>query len=294
MPTGESDNASETTSSLRTLAAQDREPMPPPPPRPAQPRDGGPLDRGGLPGGYDVYHSTPPHALVDALRGRFQGLHRNRPFAMALLPHGATSVQVRQLQVLVRPVERAPTTSATCVSSGSTSTSRTRARVGPAPRLGAHAHRPTVRATACDKRRRPGTNSATAEVRHPQHPPVQWPGGVRQLNSPRKGTQPPGNGGAVCGGAAEVARGALGHGNPSVVCMVVCGTGHYYQARITPQPLERHWNLGAVHSRLPRETALPDGPTTLPPDHLQDPLTTIVSGRSGSWQPGHALYCLWQ
>ena len=56
---------------------------------------------------------------------------------------------------------------------------------------------------------------------------------------------------------------------------------------ITPRPLARHWDL------LPRETGLPDGPTTLPPNFPPDPLTAIVSGRAGSWHLGHALYCLW-
>ena len=43
---------------------------------------------------------------------------------------------------------------------------------------------------------------------------------------------------------------------------------------------------------LPRDMGLPDVPTTLHPSELQDPLTTSVSGRAGSWHPGYAFYNL--
>ena len=80
--------------------------MPSAPPRPPQPRDRGPLGQAELRENCDVYYNTPPHALVDTLRRHFQGLHPNRRFAVALLPHGAGNVYVRQLQTKLTPGER--------------------------------------------------------------------------------------------------------------------------------------------------------------------------------------------
>ena len=74
----------------------------------------------------------------------------------------------------------------------------------------------------------------------------------------------------------------LRRSSSSTVAMVVSENGHYYQVRITQAPLARRWDLEAVDSMLPREMALPDGQTPLPPDQPPDPLTTIVSGRAGS------------
>ena len=76
--------------------------------------------------------------------------------------------------------------------------------------------------------------------------------------------------------------------------MVVWEDGHYYQVRVTPRPLARHGDLEAVTSMLSRGMLLPDGPTPLSQDKPRNPLTTIVSGRAGSWTPGHAHYCLWR
>ena len=76
--------------------------------------------------------------------------------------------------------------------------------------------------------------------------------------------------------------------------MIVLENGHYYQVRIIPHPQESHWSLEAVDSMLPATTALPDIPSPLLNDQPPDPLTAIVSGTAGTWQPGCALYCLWR
>ena len=76
------------------------------------------------------------------------------------------------------------TTSSKCGPCGSTSISRTRGVVGPSPRLGTHAHRPADRAPACTKRRGPGTSRDAAEGRRPQHPAVQWAGGLEKAGRP--------------------------------------------------------------------------------------------------------------
>ena len=95
-------------------------------------------------------------------------------------------------------------------------------------------------------------------------------------------------------GPGKSHAGPPGGGTPRVLSTVVLEKGTYYQMRITLQPLAQHWDLGGVNSMLPRDTAVPDGPTTLPPDQPPDPLTTIVSGSAGTWHPGRALYCLWR
>ena len=45
---------------------------------------------------------------------------------------------------------------------------------------------------------------------------------------------------------------------------------------------------------LPASAALPHGPDFLTHNQPPDPLTANVSGEAGTWQPGHALYCLWR
>ena len=89
------DDASGDNPSPDTLAARDREPMPPPPLRP--PHAGDHLDLEELRRVYDIYYRTPSHNLVDALRVNFQGVRGNRRFAAALLPHGATNFGVQHL-----------------------------------------------------------------------------------------------------------------------------------------------------------------------------------------------------
>ena len=63
-----------------------------PPPSPAQPRDTGTLKQEELRGSYKVYHSTPPHALVDALWQQSQDLLPKGRFSVDPLPHAVTSV----------------------------------------------------------------------------------------------------------------------------------------------------------------------------------------------------------
>ena len=45
---------------------------------------------------------------------------------------------------------------------------------------------------------------------------------------------------------------------------------------------------------LPLTTDLPDSPTPLLPGQPPDPLTAVVSETAGTWQPSHALSCLWR
>ena len=101
MHTGPGNNASREAPLPGTLAAREREAMPPPPPRP--PQLGDPLGLEELRRVYDVYHGMPPHDLLGALQGQFQSVHPDRHFAVALLPHGATNICVRQLQALLTP-----------------------------------------------------------------------------------------------------------------------------------------------------------------------------------------------
>ena len=82
--------------------------MPPPSPRPAPSRGMGLLDPEALRGAYDVYHRTPRHALVVALRRHFKGLRPDRCFALAPLALGAANIYVRQCQALLSPQERCP------------------------------------------------------------------------------------------------------------------------------------------------------------------------------------------
>ena len=81
---------------------------------------------------------------------------------------------------------------------------------------------------------------------------------------------------------------------PSTVAMVVLESGHYYQVRMTPRPLDNNWDLEAADSMLPRDVDLPEGPTPLLLDQPPDRLGAIVSGATGTWHQGHGLYCLWR
>ena len=78
--------------------------MPPPPPRPAQRRNTDPFDEAELRAVYNIHANTPSSGLVAALREHLQDVHRNRLFAVVLLPHAAaTEIFVLQLQALVTP-----------------------------------------------------------------------------------------------------------------------------------------------------------------------------------------------
>ena len=89
-----------------TLAARDREIMPPPPRRP--PHVGDHLDLEELRTAYNIYHRTPSTTVVDALRMHFHDVRGDRRFAAALLPHGTTNICVRQLQALLTLGQRTP------------------------------------------------------------------------------------------------------------------------------------------------------------------------------------------
>ena len=82
--------------------------------------------------------------------------------------------------------------------------------------------------------------------------------------------------------------------DPGTIAMIVLENGHYYQVRIIPHPQDNHWSLEAVDCMLRATTGLPDNPTPLLPNQPPDPLTAIVSGAAGTWQPDHAPYCLWR
>ena len=83
---------------------QDRETMPPPPPRPAQRRSTGLFDDAELSALYGIHATIPSSELVAALREHLQDVNPIRLFAVVPLPHAATTeIFMRQLQALVTP-----------------------------------------------------------------------------------------------------------------------------------------------------------------------------------------------
>ena len=244
---------------------------------------------------YDSYHRTPRHNLVDALGTHFQDVRSDRRFAGALLPHGATNICVRQLQVLLTLGQRTPDNlidvriwwfhyhqpdrlrkwvphlawAHTLVAPPT--------EPGPAPNPGSRTRaalqlsadalniQPYEGLAYWDSRtvRERGHNLRTLMERYAQ---TMGPGAQRE--SPPRDT-------------------------PSTVAMVLLESGHYYQVRVTPRPLESHLDLVGVDSMIPRGMDLPDGPTPLLRGQPPDLLTAMVSGAAGTWHPGYALYCLW-
>ena len=233
--------------------------------------------------------------LVDALRGHFQGLHLDRRFTVAPLPHGATNICVRQLQALLNPGERTPDDLVDVWIWWFNLHQPDQARVW-VPHL-AWAH--TLIAPPTEPRPAPSTGGrerAAPQLRANalNIPPYSGLAAWESWTAPERGQNLREMVERYVAGPETSHAGPPGRGTPNIVSMVVLENGHYYQVRITRRPLARHWDLEAVDSMLPRDTAMRDGPTTLPPDQPPDPLTTIVSGRAGSWHPGHALYCLWR
>ena len=53
-----------------------------------------------------------------------------------------------------------------------------------------------------------------SDGQHPQHPAMQWPGGLAKLHIHKKGARIPRNGGAVGGSVGDVARGTPGTRHP--------------------------------------------------------------------------------
>ena len=82
--------------------------MPPPPPPLSPSQSGDPLGLEELRRAYNVYHGMLPHDPVGALRRHFQGTYLNWRFAVALLPHGATNICLRQLQALLSRGQHTP------------------------------------------------------------------------------------------------------------------------------------------------------------------------------------------
>ena len=106
MHTGPDDDASGDDPSPGTLAARNREIMPPPPPRPSQAGDH--LDLEDLLTVYDIYHGAPSPNLVDALPEHLLGFRGDRRFAAALPPYGATTIRVPHLQALLTLGQQTP------------------------------------------------------------------------------------------------------------------------------------------------------------------------------------------
>ena len=271
--------------------------MPPPTLRPPQRGNTDPFDDAELSAVYGIHANTRWSGLVAALQEHLHDVKPNRLFAVVPLPHAATTdIFVRQLQALITPGTQiadnlvdawiwlfnanqpdqrgiwvphlgwAHTLVAPLRDPRPAPSTRGREWAAPQPRantLHIRLYKDLAdweRRTARDR----GLNLMSMVERYP--PGV---GTARTVPPPREG-------------------------DPSTIAMIVLESGHYYQVRITPHPLESHWSLEAVHSMLPASAALPDGPTPLPRDQVPDPLTAIVLGEAGTWHPGHALYCLWR
>ena len=106
MHTEPNDDASGNNPSRDTLAARDREIMPPPASTPPHAADN--LDLEELRRVYGIYHRNPSQYLVDALRVHFQGFRGDWRFASALLPHKATNIRVWPLQALLTLEQQTP------------------------------------------------------------------------------------------------------------------------------------------------------------------------------------------
>ena len=288
------DDASGDSPSPGTLAARDGEIMPPPPARP--PHVGDHLDLEELRRAYDIYHRTPSPNLVDALRMHFQGVRGDRRFAAALLPHGATNICVRQLQALLTLGHRTPDDLIDVWIWWFNYHQPDRGRVW-VPHL-AWAH--TLIAPPTEPRPAPNPGGRTRAAPQLSADALNIPphGGLAYWES-RSARERGQNLRTMTERYAQTA-GPGAHAEPpprdtpSTVAMVVLESGHYCQVRITPRPLENHWDLEAADSMLPRDVDLPDGPTPLLPGQPPDLLTAIVSGEAGTWHPEHALYCLWR
>ena len=218
---------------------------------------------------------------------RVKGAHPDQRFLVALLPHGATNICVRQLQALLNPGQRI---AEELIDVWPGQPDQEQIWV---PHLG-------------------WAHTLIAPLSEPR--PAPNPGGREQAAPQLKAVAlniPPHNGLAAWESWTAQERGhnrramvecyaqrtgleahaePRRHSTPTTVAMVVLENGNYNQMRITTRPLARRWDLEAVDYMIPRETDLPHGPSPLgqPPD----PLTTIVSGRAGTWHEEDAVYCL--
>ena len=273
---------------------RDRATMPPPPPRPLQQMGTGPFDDAELRGFYGIHATTPSSELVAALQEHPRDITPDRLFAVVPLPHAATTEPfVRQLQALVTP-------------GAQVSDNLVEAWI-----WWFNTHQPAQGGMWI-----PNLGSVHTLIALPTDPrPVPSTGGRERAAPPPRPENlciPPHKGlaawesGTACGRGRnltslavwypETARAAPPprERDASTIAMVVLENGHYYQVRIIPDSQKSHWILEAVNSMLPATTALPDSPIPLLNDQPPDPRTAIVSGTTGAWHPGHALYCLWR
>ena len=276
---------------------QDRETLPPPPPRLPQQRNTDPFDDAELRAIYHIHATTPSSRLVAALREHLQDVNRSRLFGRVPLPHAATTdIFVRQLQALVAPRTQIADDLVDAWIWWFNANQPDQGGVW-VPNLG-WAH--TLIAPPTDPRPAPSTGGRKRAAPQPSAntlniPPyknlAEWESRTarnrgRNLRSMVERYPP----------EAATARGGPlpREGDPSTIAMIVRESGHYYQVRITPQPQECRTSLEAVDSMIPASAALPDSPTPLPNDQPPDPLTAILSGAAGTWHAGHALYRLWR
>ena len=295
VPEGHLGTSPRRPSPTSTTPDQDRETLPPGPPRPPQRRNTELFDETELRAVYDIHANTPSCGLVAALREHLQDINPNRLFAVVPLPHAAsTDISVRQLHVLVTPGMQIADDLVDAWIWRFNTNQLDQQGVWVSHLGWAH----TLIAPPTDPR--PGPSSGGRERAAPQPranalniPPynglAEWEGRTapdRGRNLRDLVERYPAR--------AEMARaGPPRHqDDPRTISLIVLESGHYYQVRITPHAQECHWKLAAVDSMLLARAALLDGPTPLPQNQPRDPLTAVVSGEAGTWHPGHALYCL--
>ena len=273
---------------------QDRAAMPPPPPRPPQQRGTGPFDDAELRALYGIHASTPSSELAETLREHLRDVNPNRLFAVVPVPHVATTeIFVRQLQALVTPGAQF---SHDLVEAWIWWFNTHQPAQGGVwvPHLG-WVH--TLIAPLTDPRPAPSTGGRerAAPPLRPETlriPPYEglavWESGTARSRGH--------NLTSLAARYLETARAAPPprERDPGAMAMIVLENGHYYQVRIIPHPQRSHWSLEVVDCMLPATTGLPDSPTPLLPGQPPYPLTAIVSGTTGTWYPGYALYCLWR
>ena len=273
---------------------QDRVAIPPPPPRPPQQRGAGPFDDAELRALYGIHGSTPSSELVATLRGHFRDVDPNRLFAVVPLPHAATTeILVWHLQALVTPGAQVSDDLVEAWIWWFNTHQPAQGGVW-VPHLG-WVH--TLSAPPTDPRPAPSTGGRERAAPPPRPdnlriPPHEGLAAWESGTARNRGY----NLTSLAARYRETTRTAPPprERDPGTIAMIVLENGHYYQVRIIPHLQRGHWSLEAVDSMLPATTDLPDSPTPLPPDQPPDPLTAVVSGTAGTWQPGHALYCLWR
>ena len=273
---------------------QDRVAMPPPPPRPPQQGGTGPFDDAGLRALYGIHASTPSSELVATLRENLRKVDPNRLFAVVPLPHATTTqIFVRQHWALVIPGTQLSDDLVEAWIWWFNTQQPAQGGVW-VPHLG-WVH--TLVAPPTDPRPAPSTRGReqAATPTRPDHLRIPPHDGLEACESGTARSRGH-NLMSLAAHYPETARAAppAREPDPGTIAMIVLENGHYYQVRIIPHAQESHWSLEAVDCMLLATTDLPDSPTPLLPGEPPDPLTAIVSGTAGTWNPGHALYCLWR